>query len=174
MASDASSVSPDSPWASGESSVSPDSFGARAPAPLHPIPRHSTRLPTRGAHTHDVTGAVTPISQQGMVATIPTTLITAALPLSLYNLTSFTVVYCHTVEEEWGKINQHHYLLSSRTLTGQAAVSPIRPPRLQQGSVTLHRSSHAVSHTSRTRWASFFRVGTVASPFDRGNLQSLM
>jgi len=52
-------------------------------------------------------------------------------------------------------------------LTGHTAVSPIRPPRLQQGSVTLHRSSHAVSHASRTRWASPYRVGTVTPPLGR-------
>ena len=57
-----------------------------------------------GARTHDVTGAVTPIPQQGMVKTIPTTLVTAALPLSLCNLTSFTVVYRLTVKGEWERL----------------------------------------------------------------------
>jgi len=56
------------------------------------------------AHTHDVIGAVTPILQPGMVATIPTTLVTAALPLSLCNLTSFTMVYRLTVKEEWQRL----------------------------------------------------------------------
>ena len=89
------------PLASGVSSVSPDPSRARAPTPLHPV---RTRLPTHGVRTHDVTGAVTPISQQGMVATIPTTLVTVALPLSLCNLTSFTVMYRFTVEKEWGRL----------------------------------------------------------------------
>jgi len=31
-------------------------------------------------------------------------------------------------------------------------VPPTRPPRLKQGSVTLHKNDHAVSHTPRTRW----------------------
>ena len=97
------------------------------------------------------------------------------------SLTSFTMqpylFYCGVLphsERGMGEINQRTICCLLPLLTGQAAVSPIRPPRLQQGSVTLHRSSHAVSHASRTRWASFYRVGTVASPFDRGNLQSLM
>jgi len=59
------------------------------------------------------------------------------------------------------EVNQCHYWLSSPTVTGQTAVSPIQPPRLQQGSAT------AVSHTSRTEWASLYRVGTVASLFNR-------
>jgi len=67
-----------------------------------------------------------------------------------------------------GEINQCHYWLSSPTITGQTAVSPIRLSRPQQGSTTLHRSNHTVSHTSRTGWASLYRVGTVASPLTRG------
>jgi len=69
--------------------------------PLRPIPHHRARLPTHGARTHDVTNAVTLISLQGMVVTILTTPVTVALPLSLCNLTSFTVVYRLTVKEEW-------------------------------------------------------------------------
>ena len=62
-----------------------------------------------------MTGAVIPISQQGMVATIPTTLVTITLPLSLCNLTSFTVVYYLTVKEEWGRLTSVT-LLSSPTV----------------------------------------------------------
>ena len=113
------------PWASGVSSVSPDPSRARAPTPLHPV---RTRLPTHGVRTHDVTGAVTPISQQGMVATIPTTLVTVALPLPLCNLTSFTVVYCLTVKEEWGRLTSVTVCCLLPLLTGRSAVSPIRPP----------------------------------------------
>ena len=47
-------------------------------------------------------------------------------------------------------------------------MTPIRPPRLQQGSVTRHRTNHTVSHASRTRRTSFYRVGTVALPLTRG------
>ena len=101
------------PWASGVSSVSPDPSWARAPAPLHPV---RTRLPTHGARTPDVTGAVTPISQQGMVATIPTTLGTAALPLSLCDLTSFPVVYRPTVKEEWERLTSVIVKLSFPTV----------------------------------------------------------
>ena len=68
------------PLAPGVNSVSPDPSRARAPTPLRPT---RARLPTHGARTHDVTGAVTPISQQGMVATMPTTPVTAASLLSL-------------------------------------------------------------------------------------------
>ena len=126
-----------------------------------------TRLPTHGARTLDMTGAVTPISQQGTVVTIPTTLATVALPLSVCNLTSFTVVYCLTVKEEWGRLISVTVCCLLPLLTGQEAASPIRPPRLQQGLVTLHRSSHAVVHTSRTGWASSYMVGTVALPLGR-------
>ena len=66
------------PLASGVSSVSPDPSRARAPTLLRPT---RARLPTHGARTHEVTGVVTPTSQQGMVATIPTTLDTVTLPL---------------------------------------------------------------------------------------------
>jgi len=89
------------PLASGVSSVSPDPSRARAPTPLR-LTR--TRLSMHGARTHDVTGAVTPISQQGMVATVPTTLVTEASPLSLCSLASFTVVYCLTVKGEWERL----------------------------------------------------------------------
>jgi len=58
--------------------------------------------------------------------------------------------------------------LSSPTVTGHAAVSPIRPSRSQQGSANLHRSNHAVNHAPRTRWASLHRVGTATLPFTRG------
>ena len=68
------------PLASSISSVSPDPSRARSPTPRRPV---RARLPTHGARTHDVTGAVIPITQQGVVATVPTTLGTAALPLSL-------------------------------------------------------------------------------------------
>ena len=68
------------PLANGVNSVSPDPSRARAPTPLHPT---RARLPTHGARTHDVTGAVTPITQQGLVATMPTTPVTAASLLSL-------------------------------------------------------------------------------------------
>ena len=85
-------------------------------------------------------------------------------------LTSFTVVYCLTVKEEWGRLISITICCLLPLLTGQAAASPIRPPRLPQGSVTLHRNSHAVNYPSRTRWTGFNRVGTVASSFNRGNL----
>lgn len=77
---------------------------ARPADAVSPDPRHRTSLPAHDARTDDVTGAVTPISLQGMVVTVPTTLVTVALPLSLCNLTSFTVVYCLTVKEEWGTV----------------------------------------------------------------------
>ena len=89
------------PLASGVSSVSPDPSRARAPTPLR-LTR--ARLSTHDARTHDVTGAVIPIPQQGMVATVPTTLVTAASPLSLCSLTSFTVVYRLTVKGEWERL----------------------------------------------------------------------
>ena len=38
------------------------------------------------------------------MTTIPTTPVTVALPLSLCNLTSFTVVYRLTVKEEWERL----------------------------------------------------------------------
>jgi len=183
LASGTSSVSPDPSRTRTQTPSSPDPLGlgrkfrlarpprAQAPTPLRPV---RARLPTHGARTHDVTGAVTPISQQGVVATIPTTLGTAALPLSLCDLTSFTVVYHPTVKEEWERLTSVTVSYLFPLLTGQAAVSSIRPPRRQQGSVTLHRSSHAVSHASRTGWASFYRVGTVASLLSRRNLQSLL
>ena len=91
---------PAHPWVSGASSASPDPSGGRAPTPPHPSPRLRTRLPTCSARTHDVTDAVTPIPLQGMVATIPTTPDTVALPLLLCHLTSFIVVYHLTVKEE--------------------------------------------------------------------------
>ena len=162
------------PLASGASSASPDPSRARAPEPFRLIPHYGARLPTYGARTHDVTGAVTPMSQQGMVATIPITLVTTALRLSLCNLISFAVVYCLTVKEEWGRLISVTICCLLSLLTGQAAVSPIRPPQRQQGSVTLHNSNHAISHASRTGWASFYRVGTVVSLLNRGNLRSLM
>ena len=153
--------------ASDASSVSPDPSRARAPTPLLQIPRHRARLPTHGARTHDRTGAVTPISQQGMAATIPTTLVAVTLPLSLCDLTSFTVVYRLTVKEEWER-------LTSVTVS---CLFPLLQDRLQYHRSDPHdsnRSNHAVSHASRTIWASFYRVRTVASPFSRGNLQSHM
>ena len=48
--------------------------------------------------------AVTPIPREGMVATIPTTPATIALPLSLCYLTSFTMVYHLKVKEEWERL----------------------------------------------------------------------
>ena len=183
LASGASSVSPGppgartqtpprpTPLASGASSISLEPSRAWAPTPLRPT---RARLPTHGAHTHEVTGAVTPISQQGMVATIPTTLDTATLPLSLCNLTSFTMVYCLTVKEEWERLINTTLCCLLSLLTCQAAVLPTRPPRLRQGSVTLHRSNHTINHTSRTGWASCYRVGTVTPPLSRKNLQSFM
>ena len=47
---------------------------------------------------------MTPISQQGMAATIPTTPVTVTLTLSLCDLTSFTVVYRLTVKEKWERL----------------------------------------------------------------------
>jgi len=164
--------SPD-PLASDVSSISPDPSRARTTDTASPDPLGLGRK-FRLARTHDVTGVVTPISQQGMEVTFPTTLVTAALPLSLCDLTSFTVVYRPTVKEEWERLTSVTVSYLFPLLTGQAAVSPIRPPRHQQGSVTLHRSSHIVSHASRTGWAIFYRVGTVASPLSRRNLQSLL
>ena len=114
------------PRASDASSDSPDPPGPRTQVPTRPTPQglgrkfrlarplpgsgagpHSTwaaRLPPHGAHTHDVTGAMTPIPQQGRVSTIPTTLDTAALPLSLSSPTSFTVVNSLIVKEEWERL----------------------------------------------------------------------
>ena len=80
-----------------------------------------------------MTGAVTSVSQQGMTATIPTTLATVALPFSLCNLTSFTVVYCLTVKEEWGKLISITICCLLPLLTGQAAASPIRHPTTPTG-----------------------------------------
>jgi len=51
-----------------------------------------------------MTDVVIPISRQGMAATIPTTPATVALPLSLYSLTSFTVVYRLTVKWVWERL----------------------------------------------------------------------
>ena len=99
-ASDADTASPD-PLGFGRKSrlarpLQGSGAGRRSPG--------SARLPTHGARTHDVTGAVTPIPQQGRVTTIPTTLGTAALPLSLCDLTTFIVVYRLTVKRGWGKL----------------------------------------------------------------------
>jgi len=111
------------PLALGVSSVPPDPSRARAPTPLHPV---RARLPTHGARTHDVTGAVTPIPQQGMVETIPTTLDTATLPLSLCSLTPFTMVYRSTVKEEWERLTSVtvSYLFSLLNRTGSNITEP--------------------------------------------------
>ena len=104
------------PWASDASSVSPDPSRARAPTSLRPIPRHGTRLPMHDTHTHDVTGAVTSISWQGMVVTIPTTPASVALPLFTMQPHLF---YCDVPPHSkrgMGEINQRHYLLSSPTV----------------------------------------------------------
>ena len=92
------------------SSDSPDPSGPRTQVPTRPTPqdlgrRHrlarpllgsgtrprstrSTRLPPYGARTPEVTSAMTPIPQQGRVPTVPTTLVTVALPLSLWHTAS--------------------------------------------------------------------------------------
>ena len=101
------------PSALGASSLSPDPLGLgrkfRLARPLQGsgAGRRSTRsvrLPPQGVRTRDVTGTVTPIPQQDRVATVSTTLGTATLPLSLCDLTSFTVVYRLTVKREWGRL----------------------------------------------------------------------
>ena len=130
----------------------------------------SARLPSYGAHTRDAMGAVTPIPQQGEVATVSTIQGTAALPLSLCDLTSFTVAYRLTVEREWERLTSATVRCLLPLSTGRPAVPPTRPPRFLQGSVTLYRGSHTVSHPTRTRWTCSSRVGTVASPFNRRNL----
>ena len=58
------------------------------------------------------------------------------------------------------------------TITRHAAVSPTRPPRPQQGSATLHRSNHAVSHAPRTKWISLHRISTATPPFTEDSLQT--
>ena len=59
------------------------------------------------------------------MATIPTTLVTVALPLSLCNLTSHCGVLPHS-ERGMGEINQCHYLLSPFTVnrTGSSVADP--------------------------------------------------
>jgi hypothetical protein len=98
---------------SDSSSDSPDPLGSRNQVPSRPTPsRLGRRTPfhlesktsTARHRTHDVTGTMTPIPQQGRVSTVPTTLGTAASPFSLCALTSFTVAYCLTVEREWGRL----------------------------------------------------------------------
>jgi hypothetical protein len=63
-----------------------------------------------------VTGTVTPIPQQGRVATVPTTLGTAALPLSTVRPYPFHCGVPPHSEKRMGEVNQHHYLLSSPTI----------------------------------------------------------
>ena len=112
-----------------------------------------------------MTYAEIPILRQDMATIVPTT---------QANLTSSTMqpylfhreVSPHS-KRSMEVINLCHCWLSSPTITGHTAVSSIRPPRPQQGSVTLHRSNHSTSHTPRTGWTSFYRVGTVASLFIR-------
>jgi len=137
MVSDTRSASPDPtrprmqtptrpiPSASGASSVSPDPLGlGRKPRLARPLQglgtgRRSTgsaRLPTHGARTHDVTGTVTPIPQQGRVATVPATLGTAALPLSIVRPYPFHCGVPPHSEKGMGEVNQHHYSLSSPTI----------------------------------------------------------
>jgi len=154
------------PLASGASSASPDPSRVRAPTPLRPSPQNkasSTRHPyprrDRRSNSHIAAG------HGGDYSNHP----------GHCSLTSCTMLpylfHCGVLphsERGMGEINQRHYWLSSPTITGQAAVSPIRPPQLQQGSATLHRSNYAVSHASRTGWTSLYSVKTVAPPLTRG------
>ena len=159
------------PSASDANSVSPDPSRARAPTPLYPV---RTRLPTHGARTTTWQAQWLPYRSRAWWRLFQP-------PWSLCSLPSFTVqpylFHCGAPPHSkrgMGEVNQHHYLLSSLTvnMTGCSIADPT--PTTPTGLGNLHRSIHAVSHTSRTGWASLCRVGTVDPPLGRENLQSLM
>jgi len=61
---------------------------------------------------------MSPIPQQGRVPTVPTTLVTVALPLSLCNPYLFHCGVLPHSRKGMGEVNQHHYMRSFPTIDG--------------------------------------------------------
>ena len=73
------------------------------------------------------------------MATVPTTLGTAALPLSTVRPYPFHCGVPPHSEKGMGEVNQHHYLLSSPTI--DRMISSTTDPTPMTGSVTLYKAT---------------------------------
>ena len=119
------------PLASGASSASSDPSRARAPTLLRPNPQNkasSTRRPyprrDGRSDSHIAAGHGGDYSNHHGHCSLTS--------LTMLPYLFHCGVPTHS-ERGMGEINQRHYWLSSPTVTGQAAVSPIRPPMTSTG-----------------------------------------
>jgi len=81
------------------------------------------------------------------------------------------VKYHLTVKGSMGRINTYHYGCHFPTIAGHSAVSPTRPPWLQQRSATLHRGDHTVAPYPKDEVADLQRTYTITTSLTGDNSQ---
>ena len=190
MDSGAISASPD-PLGSGAISASPDPLGSGA-IPVRPTPwprAQSTPRPGSGLERdqHLTRASASEPGFQYTVA-VPLTRRAPCLPRcskarrplfqqlpSLWRLTSVTVRHCPTVKEEWEEINPATVSILWLSLFNYCRTSYSAPEPTSTIRTGLRDAPHKTTTLSampQGRVADLHRIGTVAPPHTRDNLQT--